>query len=64
MATGAEPVRVEDIAGVRSRISWQAVLAGAITAFIGGWVTARLTASETEREAILYGNWPRSSPFR
>ena len=99
MAAGEGPARIEDVAGVRSRISWPAVLAGAITAiaanfvftlffaaigltlteagvrenavgvgtliaillsmitslFIGGWVTAQLTAGETEREAVLYG---------
>jgi len=99
MAAGEGPAKVEDVAGVRSRISWQAVLAGAITAiaanlvltlffaaigislteagvrertigvaalvaillsviaslFVGGWVTAQLTAGETERESILYG---------
>lgn len=99
MAAGEGPAKVEDVAGVRSRISWQAVLAGAITAiatnlvltlffaaigisltesgvrdravgvgtliaillsliaslFVGGWVTAQLTAGETEREAALYG---------
>jgi hypothetical protein len=32
MATGEGPARIEDVAGVRSRISWQAILAGAITA--------------------------------
>src|SRR5256885_161671 len=99
MAAGEGPVKVEDVAGVRSRISWPAVLAGAVVAvatnmvftmffgavglsltetnvrenaigvgaliavllgmlvslFLGGWVTAQLTAGETEREAILYG---------
>jgi hypothetical protein len=99
MATGEGPVKLEDVAGVRSRISWSAVVAGAVFAiaanlvftmffaaigltltetdvrtnaintgaliavllgmlaslFIGGWVTAQLTAGETEREAILYG---------
>ena len=38
MATGAEPVRVEDIAGVRSRITWQAVVAGAFTALTANLV--------------------------
>jgi hypothetical protein len=99
MAAGEGPVKVEDVAGVRSRISWSAVIAGAVFAvaanmvftmffgavglsltetnvrdnaiswgtliavllgmlvslFIGGWVTAQLTAGETERESILYG---------
>lgn len=99
MAAGEAPARIEDVAGVRSRISWQAVLAGAVTAlaanlvltlffaaigltltdagvrenavgvgtliavllsvigslFLGGWVTAQLTAGETDREAVLYG---------
>jgi hypothetical protein len=99
MVAGEGPVKVEDVAGVRSRISWSAVLAGAVIAvavnmvftmfftaiglslteadvranaigigaliavllgmlaslFLGGWVTAQLTAGETEREAILYG---------
>ena len=32
MAIAEGPMKVEDVAGVRSRISWQAVLAGAITA--------------------------------
>ena len=99
MAAGEGPVKVEDVAGVRSRISWPAVLAGAVIAvaanmvftmffaaiglsltetdvrgnaigvgaliavllgmlaslFLGGWVSAQLTAGETERESILYG---------
>jgi hypothetical protein len=99
MASAEGPVKVEDVAGVRSRISWSAVLSGAVIAlavnmvltmffaalglslteagvrahavgvgaliaillsiifalFVGGWVTAQLTAGETEREAILYG---------
>lgn len=99
MAVGEGSVKVEDVAGVRSRISWSAVIAGAVFAiavnmvftmffaaiglsltetdvrsnaigvgaliavlcgmlislFIGGWVTAQLTAGETERESILYG---------
>ena len=99
MAAGEGPVKVEDVAGVRSRISWAAVMAGAVIAvavnlvftmffsavglsltetnvrdnaigtgaliaallgtlaalFFGGWVTAQLTAGETEREAVLYG---------
>jgi len=94
-----DPVKVEDIVGVRSRISWGAVLSGSVIAlatylvltlffaaiglslteagvrgktiggaalfagiatvilalFFGGWVTAQLTAGETEREAVLYG---------
>lgn len=32
MAAGEGPVRLEDVAGVRSRISWQAIIAGAIAA--------------------------------
>ena len=32
MVTADAPVKVEDVAGVRSRISWQAIIAGAITA--------------------------------
>lgn len=32
MAAGEGPVKMEDVAGVRSRISWQAILAGAIAA--------------------------------
>jgi len=32
MAAGEGPAKVEDVAGVRSRISWEAVLAGAVTA--------------------------------
>jgi hypothetical protein len=99
MAAGEGPVKVEDVAGVRSRISWPAVFAGAIIAiavnmvltmffsaiglsltetdvrgnaigvgaliavllgmlaalFIGGWVTAQLTAGENDREAVIYG---------
>jgi hypothetical protein len=90
---------MEDLTGVESRISWQAILAGAVAAiatnlvltlffaaigitlteagvrdnaigigalivtigsvifslFVGGWVSAQLTAGETEREAVLYG---------
>ncbi len=99
MAAETGAVRVEDVAGVRSRITWQAVLAGAVTAlavnlvftlffaaigltlteagvranavgtgaliatllgiiaalFVGGAVSAQLTAGETEREAVIYG---------
>ena len=99
MVAGEGPAKVEDVAGVRSRITWAAVLAGAVIAvavnlvftmfftavglsltetdvranaigvgaliavllgmlaslFVGGWVTAQLTAGETEREAVLYG---------
>jgi hypothetical protein len=95
----AQPVGVEDVAGVRSRISWGAILGGAVVAvavylvltflfaaigmslteagvrdrtalgaaaacalvtvflslFVGGWVTAQLTAGETQREAMIYG---------
>ncbi|MBX9585517.1 MAG: hypothetical protein K2X87_34860 [Gemmataceae bacterium] len=95
----AQPVGVEDLAGVRSRISWGAILGGAVVAvavylvltflfaaigmsmteagirskvalgsaaaaalvtvfvslFVGGWVTAQLTAGETQREAMIYG---------
>jgi hypothetical protein len=32
MAAGEGPVKMEDLTGVRSRISWQAILAGAIAA--------------------------------
>ena len=34
MATADNPVRIEDVAGVRSRITWSAVVAGAILAFV------------------------------
>lgn len=97
--TTAPAVGVEDVAGVRSRISWGAILGGAVVAvavylvltflftaiglslteagvrdrtalggaaaaalvtvfaslFVGGWVTAQLTAGETQREAMIYG---------
>ncbi len=32
MTAGEGPAKIEDVAGVRSRISWEAVLAGAVTA--------------------------------
>ena len=92
-------VGVEDVAGVRSRVSWGAILGGAVVAvavylvltflctavglslseagmrdrtalggaaaaalvtvflalFVGGWVTAQLTAGETQRESMIYG---------
>ncbi len=32
MAVGEGPVKMEDLTGVRSRISWQAILAGAVVA--------------------------------
>lgn len=32
MAAGEGPVKMEDVTGVRSRISWQAILAGAVAA--------------------------------
>jgi hypothetical protein len=32
MAAGEGPVKLEDVAGVRSRVSWQAIIAGAIAA--------------------------------
>ena len=38
MATTEGPVQVQDVAGVRSRISWQAILAGAITAVAANFV--------------------------
>lgn len=38
MATGEGPVKVEDVAGVRSRISWSAVVAGAIFAIAANLV--------------------------
>lgn len=38
MATTEGPVQVQDVAGVRSRISWQAILAGAITAVATNFV--------------------------
>ena len=38
MAAGEGPAKVEDVAGVRSRISWPAVLAGAVTAIAANLV--------------------------
>lgn len=38
MAAGEGPVRMEDVAGVRSRISWQAIIAGAVAAIAANLV--------------------------
>ena len=41
---------------LRWRAALIAVLLGMLASlFVGGWVTAQLTAGESEREAILYG---------
>jgi hypothetical protein len=93
------PVGIEDVAGVKSRVSWAAILGGAVIAiacylvltvlfaaiglslteagvranavgigaviaalvavalslFVGGWVSTQLSVGETTREAVIYG---------
>jgi hypothetical protein len=58
MAAGEGPVRVEDVAGVRSRISWQAILAGAIIAIAANLVFTMFFAAIglTLTEAGVRGN--------
>ena len=63
MAAGEGPAKIEDVAGVRSRISWQAVLAGAITAIATNLVLTlffaaigiSLTESGVREKAVSVG---------
>lgn len=58
MATTTDPVQVQDVAGVRSRVSWQAILAGAVTAVALNMVLALFFAAVglTLSEAGVRGN--------
>jgi len=63
MAAGEGPVKVEDVAGVRSRISWSAVLAGAVFAVAANMVFTMffaalglsLTEADVRSNAIGWG---------
>ncbi|MBN9122764.1 MAG: hypothetical protein J0I06_27095 [Planctomycetes bacterium] len=61
MAAGEGPARIEDVAGVRSRISWSAVLAGAVIAVAANMVFTMffsaigLTLTETDVRANAIG---------
>lgn len=58
MAAGEGPVKLEDVAGVRSRISWQAIIAGAVAAIATNLVLTLFFAAIgiTLTEAGVRGN--------
>ena len=58
MAAGETPVRIEDVAGVRSRLTWQAIIAGAFIAIATNFVLTLFFAAIglTLTEAGVRGN--------